>query len=90
MLAIAQETFTEDGKPKVVKTVTLELQPKEAENLALQMNDGEIYLALRNPLDDSLPTPEPVRAVVSRPKRAVYKPAPEPPLRGGGDPAVEA
>ncbi len=73
VLAIAQETFTEDGKPKVVKTVTLELEPKEAEKLALQMSDGGIYLALRNPLDDAEPEPE-----EARPDRAVYRPQPEP------------
>jgi pilus assembly protein CpaB len=78
VLAIAQETFTEDGKPKIVKTVTLELEPKEAENLALQMSDGGIYLALRNPLDESEPVFEPVKTIVRRPQRPVYKPVPAP------------
>ncbi len=82
VLAIAQETYTEDGKPKIVKTVTLELQPREAENLALQMSDGGIYLALRNPLDESRPVFEPVKTVVvrQRPQRTIYvqKPAPAP------------
>ena len=35
VLAIAQQTYTEEGKPMLVKTVTLELLPKEAEKLAL-------------------------------------------------------
>jgi pilus assembly protein CpaB len=78
VLAIAQETFTEDGKPKIVKTVTLELQPKEAESLALQMNDGGIYLALRNPLDENIPVFEPVKTIVRQPQRTIYVPKPEP------------
>lgn len=79
VLAIAQETFTEDGKPKVVKTVTLELQPKEAEKLASQMHEGSIHLVLRNPLDDATPEPEqvPIREVVK--KVYLKQPAPAPP-----------
>jgi pilus assembly protein CpaB len=82
VLAIAQETFTEDGKPKIVKTVTLELLPKDAEKLALEMNQSSIHLALRNPLDDAAPEPEVKPAVVTRqgPVRTVYVkcPAPKP------------
>lgn len=52
VLAIAQETYTEEGKAKLVRTVTLELAPKEAEVLALQTNQGPIHLVLRNPMDE--------------------------------------
>jgi pilus assembly protein CpaB len=77
VLAIAQETFTEDGKPKIVKTVTLELDPKDAEKLALQMHDGNIHLALLNPLEEIAPEPEPP-VVVQRPApvRTVRRPPP--------------
>ncbi len=64
VLAIAQETFTENGKPKVVKTVTLELDPNEAEKLALKTHEGPIRLVLRNPLDEDIPKPQ----IVAKPK----------------------
>jgi len=57
VLAIAQETFTEEGKPKIVKTVTLELLPKEAEKLALHTHEGPVHLVLRNPTDEVKPEP---------------------------------
>jgi len=67
VLAIAQETFTEEGKPKLVRTVTLELAPEEVEKLAMQIHEGPIHLALRNPAEDE---PQPVAAA----------PEPEPPV----------
>jgi pilus assembly protein CpaB len=67
VLAIAQETYTEEGKAKLVRTVTLEIGPKEAEKLALQTNQGPIHLVLRNPLDEP---------VVEEEKPAVVKVAP--------------
>lgn len=60
VLAIAQETYTEEGKAKVVKTVTLQLSPKDATKLALVVRQGSIHLALRSPLEQ--PKEEPVMA----------------------------
>ena len=51
VLAIAQETHTEEGKAKVVRTVTLQLSPKDATKLALKVRQGSIHLALRSPLE---------------------------------------
>lgn len=65
VLAIAQETYTEEGKAKIVRTVTLELEPKQAEKLALETNEGEIHLVLRNPLDDVKPEIKKVAEVKS-------------------------
>ncbi len=79
VLAIAQETFTEDGKPKIVRTVTLELEPREAERLALRMHDGQIHLALLNPLEEIAPEPPPVIVQQPAPVRTVRRPAPPPP-----------
>jgi pilus assembly protein CpaB len=80
VLAVAQETFTKDGKPQLVKTVTLEVSPQEAEKLALQLNQGQIHLALRNPTDEAMPEPErpPLRIVRAsvRPKAEAPAPAP--------------
>ena len=72
VLAIAQETFIEEGKPKVVRTVTLELTPEEARKLALKTNEGSIQLVLRNPLDEKEVKPKVVRRV----RRRVYTPPP--------------
>ncbi|MCA1765485.1 MAG: Flp pilus assembly protein CpaB, partial [Desulfobulbaceae bacterium] len=54
VLAIAQETYTDEkgGKAKVVRTVTLQLTPEEATTLALKTRRGSIHLLLRNPLED--------------------------------------
>lgn len=80
VLAIAQETFIEEGKPKVVRTVTLELTLDDAEELAEKTHEGPIQLVLRNPLDEK-ETPPPVQKVVKRApvRRAaprVYTPQP--------------
>lgn len=76
VLAIAQETTNEEGKAKVVRTVTMEVAPKEAEQLALQTYQGSIHLVLRNPLDLSVREVEEEKPVVIKvaPKRR----APEP------------
>jgi len=80
VLAIAQETTTEEGKAKVVRTVTMEVAPKDAEKLALQTHQGSIHLVLRNPLDEEVEEEKPVvakvvvrRAVAPR----VYTPKPQ-------------
>ncbi len=84
VLAIAQETFIDEGKAKLVRTVTLELEPLQAEKLALATNEGTIQLALRNPLDMEAPEEKPqVAAVVKkRPvpslKARVFTPQPSP------------
>ena len=78
VLAIAQETTTDKGKAKIVKSVTLELLPKEAETLALHTILGSIHLILRNPLEmlgDEPPEVAPV--VATRPRVAKAKPQPK-------------
>jgi pilus assembly protein CpaB len=77
VLAIAQETFVEEGKAKVVRTVTLELDPEDAETLALQTREGDIQLVLRNPLDDVEVKPVVKKAPVRRVRRRVYTPPPQ-------------
>lgn len=51
VLAVAQETFVEEGKAKLVRTVTMELSQRQAETLAAAVNQGPIHLVLRNPAD---------------------------------------
>ncbi|NJD31192.1 MAG: Flp pilus assembly protein CpaB [Gammaproteobacteria bacterium] len=63
VLAVDQTASTEKNEPVVVRAVTLEVTPDDAEKLALAAERGAIQLALRNPADDrvamrgSLPLP---------------------------------
>jgi len=78
VLAIAQQTFVEEGKAKVVSTVTLELTPKQVLKLSETITKGSLTLALMNPAEDieEQPKPEPVKKTA---KKRVYKPRPAAP-----------
>lgn len=73
VLAVAQETFVEEGKAKLVRTVTMELSQRQAEKLAAQINQNPIHLVLRNPTDLGDQVEEPVEV-----KRPVAKRVPTP------------
>ncbi|ELV8768902.1 Flp pilus assembly protein CpaB [Vibrio harveyi] len=49
VLAVDQTAKTNDNKPVIVRAVTLEVTPKEAEKLLSENSKGTIQLALRNP-----------------------------------------
>lgn len=51
VLATAQDDKRDQTKPKVVSTVTLEVEPAQAEKIDLARNIGTLSLVLRNPLD---------------------------------------
>lgn len=53
VLAVAQDTTADPGKPKVSNAVTLELTPAEAERLDLARTIGTLSLVLRNEADPS-------------------------------------
>lgn len=53
VLAVAQEASRDDTKPRVVNAVTLEVTPKEAEQLDLARSVGTLSLVLRNQIDSS-------------------------------------
>lgn len=75
VLAVDQTARTEDNKPVIVRAVTLEVTPKEAEKLMTETNRGSIQLALRNPKDVT-PTLVPEPMVASQPapvKRPVVR-----------------
>lgn len=55
VLAVDQEA--DKDKPAVVKTVTLEVTPEQAETLVGATQDSSIYLALRNPQDHGVRSP---------------------------------
>jgi pilus assembly protein CpaB len=86
------ERDNSEGKPISVSVVTLLVQPAEAERLTLASTEGQIQLALRNPLDKETPvTPgirpaglmgsAPIVARAARPRQApaaAPRPAPVP------------
>jgi len=71
VLAVDQTASPEKDKPIVVRAVTLELEPDQAEKLVKATTEGFVQLALRNPIDDSKTVvekvaPAPVKKVVAR------------------------
>jgi len=54
VLAIDQTASSDKNEPVVVRAVTLEVTPADAEKLILAEQRGSIQLALRNPLDDKM------------------------------------
>jgi pilus assembly protein CpaB len=87
------EQQKKDNQPIATTVVTLLVTPQDAEKLALAASDGNVVLALRNPLDTdetktsgarmaalmSSPDPAPVRRVVEGKPRMVTPPPPPPP-----------
>jgi pilus assembly protein CpaB len=55
------ERDTDRNKPMPVSVVTLLVDPEEAERLTLASTEGKIQLALRNPLDKTLPETHGIR-----------------------------
>ncbi|WP_217411431.1 Flp pilus assembly protein CpaB [Marinobacterium ramblicola] len=64
VLAVDQKARTDKNDPIVVRAVTLELTPKDSEELAKSRDEGRIQLTLRNPLSEDVVAqaiePEPV------------------------------
>lgn len=73
VLAVDQTAATDKNEPVVVRAVTLELTPKEAELLAKSEEEGTIQLALRNPMDTMMAEEKPAPA-----PKPVARPAPRP------------
>ena len=70
VLAVDQTSTQDKNEPVVVRAVTLEMTPQEAEILVRAREEGRIQLTLRNPTDEFRPqlvatpvTPPPVKAV---------------------------
>lgn len=72
VLAVDQEASQDKEKPAIVKAVTLELRPDQAEIMAQAQQEGTIQLTLRNPLDNEL---EEAEVKVAEAKPVVDKPA---------------
>lgn len=84
VLAIDQEASPEKDKPTVVRALTLEVTPAQAEVLVEAMRKGPLQFALRNPLDSLEAEAVPAKA----PQPAIQVPPPEPrrvaPRKSGG------
>ena len=66
----------EQGKPMAVNVVTLLVSPEESEALALASTEGKIQLALRNPLDKTMPDTPGIRPAALLGSGAATRPAP--------------
>jgi pilus assembly protein CpaB len=80
VLAVDQTASTDKTQPVVVRAVTLEMTPEEAEVLVKAMAEGRLQLALRNPLDNQKRPPEPPPPVAAQPA-PVPAPQPKPVVR---------
>jgi pilus assembly protein CpaB len=82
VLAVDQTSNQDKNEPVVVRAVTLEMTPQQAEVLVRAREEGRIQLTLRNPSDDARPQlvaeqppapattpPPPVRKVRHEPRR---------------------
>jgi pilus assembly protein CpaB len=74
VLAVDQSASSDKNEPIVVRAVTLEVSPADAEKLILAEQRGSIQLALRNPLDESITK----KAVAAAPVVRTKAPPPAP------------
>lgn len=78
VLAVDQTSNQDKNEPVVVRAVTLEMTPQQAEVLVRAREEGRIQLTLRNPADDAHapmvaalePAPKPVKPIRREPPRA--------------------
>jgi pilus assembly protein CpaB len=63
VLAVDQTATTDNSGPVIVRAVTLEVSPDQAEDLVKAKEEGTIQLTLRNPVDDTLVMEEILPAV---------------------------
>ena len=70
VLAVDQEASPDKDKPGIVKAVTLQLSPEQAQTLVKAAQSNSLHLALRNPLDDNLVgRPQPPQATATPPAK---------------------
>ena len=72
VLAVDQTASTDKNEPVVVRAVTLEVTPTQAEVLVKWKEQGSIQLTLRNPLDESV---QKAAVVAAAPKAPAPAPA---------------
>jgi len=64
VLAVDQDAATEENEPVIVRAVTLEVTPKDAEKVVKARTEGSIQLTLRNPEEEEEVIKKPVKRVV--------------------------
>jgi pilus assembly protein CpaB len=87
VLAVDQTAATDKNEPVIVRAVTLEVNPEQAEILVKAKEEGSIQLTLRNPLDDEVfveakPPPAPAPVVRAAPAPAPPRPRAVTVIRG--------
>ena len=70
VLAVDQTSNQDKNEPVVVRAVTLEMTPKQAEILVRAREEGRIQLTLRNPTDEATAEPELVAEAAPAPPPA--------------------
>ena len=77
VLAVDQDDSHEKNQPAIVRAVTLQLKPEQAEIMVQAMREGTIQLTLRNPEDDLIvnvkANVEATKMPVLAPKTAIKK-----------------
>jgi pilus assembly protein CpaB len=68
VLAVDQQATAEENEPVIVRAVTLEMTPRQAEDLFRARTEGTIQLTLRNPME-----PQYVPPPAAPPKRVAAK-----------------
>jgi pilus assembly protein CpaB len=76
VLAVDQTASTDKNEPVVVRAVTLEVTPEQAEVLVKWKEQGTIQLTLRNPLDESVQERPKVAAAPRKPAATAPRKAP--------------
>ena len=76
VLAVDQTAATDKNEPVVVRAVTLEVSPDQAEVLVKWKEQGSIQLTLRNPLDETLEQKPKAQPVVAAAPVRTKPPAP--------------
>jgi len=73
VLAVDQTAAQDKDQPVVVRAVTLEMTPQQAEVLVRAREEGKIQLTLRNPLEIDVEAPPPPPVVEVAPPKPVIK-----------------
>lgn len=72
VLAVDQSAATNSNEPIIVRAVTLEMTPDDAEVLVTARTEGTIQLTLRNPLEKH-PEPKPEPEIIVKPQPVIAK-----------------
>jgi pilus assembly protein CpaB len=73
VLAVDQTVNSDKNEPVVVRAVTLEVSPKQAEQIVKATEEGKVQLTLRNPLDLAKQVQLPKTKQVDKPEPVVAK-----------------